>query len=370
MKVLYMTTVPAPYKCALFEELGKLCDLTVTFELDHVSYRDDSWMVSEFKNYKAIFLKGKVVKDKLISGGAKTIIRKGQFDIIIIGVYSTITQMLTQQWLIKKHIPYFLSSDGGLIKNEKRWLKALKMHFVSNASAWLSTGDITSKYLSYYGARLENTYVYPFSSISAANVINEPVSEQDKKVLKQKLNIKEKFMFLAVGQFIRRKGYDILMKAIAEINGDVGVYIVGGKATDEYTELKNKLALNNVHFLDFMDHTRLAEYYKAADVFVHPTREDIWGLVINEAMAYGLPVITTDKCVAGIEMVKEDNGDIVPTENISELKTSLQKWVDEEKEKRKKASIVSLRTAREYTIERSAKTHIDIFNKIRKKSER
>ena len=41
-----------------------------------------------------------------------------------------------------------------------------------------------------------------------------------------------------------------------------------------------------------------------------PTREDIWGLVINEAMAYGLPIIPTDKCVAGMEMIRK-NGRIL-----------------------------------------------------------
>ena len=47
-----------------------------------------------------------------------------------------------------------------------------------------------------------------------------------------------------------------------------------------------------------------------------PTREDIWGLVINEAMAYGLPIITTDNCLAGLELIKnEENGYIIPVNN-------------------------------------------------------
>ena len=54
-----------------------------------------------------------------------------------------------------------------------------------------------------------------------------------------------------------------------------------------------------------------------ADIFVHPTETDVWGLVINEAMAHGLPIITTDGCVAGLELVKNnDNGFIIPVNNI------------------------------------------------------
>ena len=67
MKVLYLTTVPTPYKVAFFEELGKLCDLTVLFENKQVSYREKSWMVNDFHNFTAIFLRGFNIKDKKIS---------------------------------------------------------------------------------------------------------------------------------------------------------------------------------------------------------------------------------------------------------------------------------------------------------------
>ena len=47
----------------------------------------------------------------------------------------------------------------------------------------------------------------------------------------------------------------------------------------------------------------------ASDLFVLPTREDIWGLVINEAMSFGLPIITTRKCIAGTELITDgENG--------------------------------------------------------------
>lgn len=45
MKVLYLTTVPTPYKVAFFEEFGKLCDLTVLFENKQVSYREKSYYI-------------------------------------------------------------------------------------------------------------------------------------------------------------------------------------------------------------------------------------------------------------------------------------------------------------------------------------
>ena len=60
-----------------------------------------------------------------------------------------------------------------------------------------------------------------------------------------------------------------------------------------------KFKCKNVYFIEFKKSEELNEYYKAADIFVHPTREDIWGLVVNEAMAKGLPVVTTNNVLQG-----------------------------------------------------------------------
>ena len=166
-------------------------------------------------------------------------------------------------------------------------------------------------------------------------------------------------MVLAIGQFIHRKGFDVLLKAAADLPKSVGIYIVGGEATEEYRKMKEELGLSNVHFLGFQKKEVLGKYYRAADLFVLPTREDIWGLVINEAMAYGLPVITTDRCVAGLELVENGvNGYIVPVEDASALAQKIQAVLNADPEA---MGSVSLEKIQPYTLENMAKTHAEIF---------
>ena len=95
----------------------------------------------------------------------------------------------------------------------------------------------------------------------------------------------------------------------------------------------------------------LSEYYKAADIFVLPTREDIWGLVINEAMAYGLPVVTTNKCVSGVELVKDyKNGFIINVDDVKQLAYAINLILSDDI-LREKMSKESLKTIDKYTIE-------------------
>lgn len=125
-------------------------------------------------------------------------------------------------------------------------------------------------------------------------------------------------MILSVGQIIPRKGFDILIKAFSKLNEtEYDLYIVGGKATDDLNSIIEKYKLNNVHFVEFANKEKLSEYYSAADLFVLPSRFDVWGLVINEALAYSLPIISSNKVGAALEILDEHN--IFETENVNEL---------------------------------------------------
>lgn len=168
-----------------------------------------------------------------------------------------------------------------------------------------------------------------------------------------------KKIVVSVGQFIYRKGFDVLLNAWAKCSKNYELYIIGSEVTKEYQEIQNKLKLDNVYFEGFKTKEELRKYYKAADLFVLPTREDIWGLVINEAMAEGLPVITTEKCVAGLELVKNDeNGYIVPVDDTDSLAEKITKILEDEQlcERMGKNSLEKIRN---YTIEKMAIAHIE-----------
>ena len=90
-----------------------------------------------------------------------------------------------------------------------------------------------------------------------------------------------------------------------------------------------------------------------------PTREDIWGLVINEAMAYALPVITTDRCVAGLELVRSGtDGYIVPVEDAPALAEKMDVVLSGAMEAMGASALERIRS---YTIENMARVHAQVF---------
>ena len=149
---------------------------------------------------------------------------------------------------------------------------------------------------------------------------------------------------------------------------NTGIYIIGGQPTNEYLELISKNSIKNVHFIDFLTKNDLKFYFMCADLFILPTREDIWGLVISEAMSYGLPVITTDNCVAGLELIdNEKNGYIIPVNSIDDIYDKGNKILNNRSLKEEMAQN-NLRKISSYTIENMVLKHYEIFADFLKKN--
>ena len=362
MKVLFLTNIPSPYRVDFFDELGKLCDLTVLYERMYAKGRNENWKSSKGKYFREIFLKGIMIgNDTAICFSVLRYLQDKSYDLIVVGGYSTPTGMIAINYLDAKKIPFILNCDGGMIKNDNPIKHFIKNHFIKRASSWLSPSRISDEYLENYGAKGNKIYRYPFTSVKQENILNNLLTVSEKKIIREKLGIKEKKMIVAIGQFIYRKGFDILLNSSEYISKDIGVYIIGGEPPQEYISRKMELNLNNVYFVGFKNKNELIEYYKAADLFVLPTREDIWGLVINESMANGLPVITTNKCVAGMELIdNQANGFIIPVEDEVTLYEKINTILEDDK-LLKKMSENSLEKISEYTIENMAKRHILIF---------
>lgn len=104
-------------------------------------------------------------------------------------------------------------------------------------------------------------------------------------------------IFLFVGRIIRAKGIDRLLHACSLLVqrgvDDFSVVLVGkGPHQNEFAELARRLGIERqVRWEGFVPYEHLGPYYEACDVFVLPSREDTWGVVALEAMAFGKPVL-------------------------------------------------------------------------------
>lgn len=360
-QILFLTNFPSPYRVHFFDELGKTMDVTVLYSdrVEDITHRDAGWFEEGKGGFHPIQLNRTMAigEENLCMDVCKWL--KKKYDAIVIGGYSSPTAILAMVYLRLHRIPFYMEVDGGLIRQERKIKYLVKKSLVCLADRWLSTGKYTTNYLVHYGAKEDRVQHYPFSSLYEKNIRETTVSPEEKQTLRRELGIDEKRMVLAIGQFIHRKGFDILLQAAAKLPEDTGIYIVGGEATEEYITMRRELGLSNVHFLGFQKKDALARYYEAADLFVLPTREDIWGLVINEAMAYGLPVITTDRCVAGLELVENGvNGYIVPVEDVDELAEKISAVLAGDVTAMGQASLEKIRP---YTLENMAKVHAEIL---------
>ena len=340
-----------------FNELGKKTELTVAFEREFSDARDDIWKQYSFDTFEGQFLSGiKVGANKALAISVAKLVHTFKDATIIVQNPATPTGIFSIIYMKWKGIRYYIESDGAFPASGKGIKEKFKRFLFSGAEGYFSTSEMSDRYFKNYVNDSRKIFRYPFSSVSDASVIDLDSSVLSEKSRQRIAEIRQNsnHVVLSVGQFIHRKGFDVLLKAAKLFPQDTILYIVGGKATEEYISLARVIGLSGVHFVDFIPPNELKYYFLGCDVFVLPTREDVWGLVVNEAMAYGCPVVTTERCVAGLEMVKNGkNGFLVPVEDVNELGAKINAILtDSELKKEMKKNAVL--TAKEYTIEKMA----------------
>jgi len=363
MKILWITNIPSPYRVNFFNELGKQVDLTVIFERQSSKERDALWNNFSSKWFNSIFLNGlKYDRDKSMSFNVYKYLKEyTQYDKIVISNPFTFTGIVSIFYTKLLKVNYSIECDGGFVKPEFFLKKFFKRIILGKAPLYLSTSKELDEYYINYGAKSKNIRRYPFTSIYGKDILEFPLTFDEKKILKSKFDIKETFVCLFVGQFIKRKGIDILMKISKELDSDIGLYCIGGVPTENMIAYTKKHNIKNIHFVEFLDSTKVKEYYRLADIFILPTREDIWGLVINEAMANGLPIITTNRCIAGLELANDGGGRLFNPDDINKMASYIE-YLIENDDVRYTMGISNIERVSQYTIEKMSEEHMRIFN--------
>ncbi len=140
----------------------------------------------------------------------------------------------------------------------------------------------------------------------------------------------DKIRFLYIGELSKRKGIEDLLNACSNLKSNNWKLTIVGKdkSNGYYSSLCSKLKLDKkIKFEGVIPHNEIAKYYISSDVFVFPSRFDGWGAVLNEAVSYSLPIISTDETSASFSLVK-NNGFIVKASNSKDILDAMQQYLD------------------------------------------
>ena len=368
-KVLIFTPSISGQRAHYYNALSDLCDLTVLSELDTSNDLLQSYNIFD-KKFSHIVIDGfkiRINSYQALCFNYKKYLKKYIYDAIIIEQVFTPTAIFIMRYLRKKNIKFYGSADGGIVNTYENKFKFLfKKRLINMPTFWLTSGVCGYKYLNNYGIKNEKIYKFIFSPYDERDLPDDILNKNQKINLKQELNVKENLVILFVGQPIDRKGQDILLNAAADISNDVGLFFVGGGPTNLCLQAldvqKKSIYDSNIHFLGLLSKDNLKKYYYLADIFVFPTRYDIWGYPIQEAMAFGVPIISSDAANAAIELIKDgENGFIFENENVEDLKNKLEILI-KDNNLRKKMSINNFNKGKLYTSENMAKSIFDIIN--------
>lgn len=361
-KILLITTNIAPYRLKWCEELANYFEITICYSKDKEVERDKTFLKHGSDICKIIRLKNdKDDGSDPLCFDVIDVIRNAEDSLIIFDGYGVKTNILGLLYCKSKHRLTFTNVDGFALGESQSKVKDFIKRFIISklCTNFFCSSEITKKHLINFGAKEERVYVHNFSSVSKDRILDKPLNFEEKLKLRKELGIEsDKKIVLGVGQFIPRKRFEDLILAVKKCNIICDLYILGGKPSKGYLDLAS-LPGNGVHFIDFVSPEKVDDYYKASNLFVLSSQTDVWGLVINEAMANGLPVISSDNCIAGISMIS-NNGIVYKTGDIEALTKAIDRCL--ENESNDLMAINSLKLINEYNIEKMVEKQLPILN--------
>ena len=222
------------------------------------------------------------------------------------------------------HFAAWIESTSQEQRNPGVLAEFIKRWFVRNCSSFAVPGKSSFEYVRSMGVPAERIHTAP-NAVDIRRFATLSRSARDREAqCRTELALPPRY-FLYAGRIIPEKGVFHLLEAYTQLAPDlrseVGLVFVGeGAASNELMKKAATTFPGKVVFPGFAQRDQLAAFYALAEVLVFPTLSDPWGLVVNEAMACGLPIIATDVAGCTADLVQDgENGYVVPAANVSKL---------------------------------------------------
>jgi glycosyltransferase involved in cell wall biosynthesis len=308
-----------PYHLARLRAASGACEvLAVEFGSSSAEY---DWKTSEAVGLKRVVLNPKGESHQMSKDEFQLrldqILSDFHAEVVVVPGWGYRGALLALSWCLKNKVPAVVMSESTAWDEERKPIKEwVKARVVSLFSSALVGGTPHRDYMAKLGMPADRIFL-------GYDAVDNSFFEAEGLRLKAKGKREKKPYFLASARFIEKKNLFRLLKAYAHYRGktlpstlDVrlstaqsswDLVIIGdGALRAELEMLRSELGLEDcIQMPGFKQYNELPSYYASAGAFIHTSTTEQWGLVVNEAMASGLPVLVSNRCGCATDLVKE-----------------------------------------------------------------
>ncbi len=353
VRLAVLAASPVYYQAALYRRVAAdpHVDFTAIFAsnsgirpYDGGYGRAVTWDVDALQGYRSVFLRKAGTNP---TGGSFLALRdldivgellRGRYEVLWLHGYNSMTHVLAVA-------AQRLASGGVLFREEQTllhprppWKTALKefgLRALFRQGAALCIGTQNKRWFQHYGVPAERLFFTPYC------VDNERMQAAAAELRGRKEELRRAFgmddaagpVIVTVGRLIPKKQPLFLLDAFKHVRShrQCCLLVVGaGELEGRMRRKVEQEAIPDVVFAGFLNQTAVPRAYACADIFALASREhETWGLVVNEAMNFALPVVVSDRVGCATDLVRQGrNGFVVSSTNRVELVDALLKLVD------------------------------------------
>ena len=300
---LILTNLPAFYKINLYNEVNKHIPIKVIYSGIGGADRNKNFFEGDME-FEHVVLHGSLIR-KVIT--TITLLINTHYDELIIGGWENPVSLIAPFFSPKSKNSCFIESSAYESKIEG--LRGLiKKIYISRIFKVYASGNSQKELALSLGFKGK---VAITGGCGILNYIKQPPFVERKEVKD----------FLYVGRLSEEKGLSFLLDVFNELP-ELRLKIIGFGVLEE--QLRSK-AKNNIEFLGAIDNKKLPMYYQSADVFILPSKSEPWGLVIEEALNNGTPVIVSDRVGCRETLVTDKTGLVFQCGSPQSLKDAINK---------------------------------------------
>jgi glycosyltransferase involved in cell wall biosynthesis len=360
-KLAIITEIIAPYRIPVFNALAhrRELDLHVIF----LAETDPTWR--KWRIYKEeIEFQYDILPSwrrrigkyhVLVNWGLGKALNRLRPDVLVCGGYNYLASWQALCWAKVHRVPVVLWTESTAQDHRDRHapIEFLKSRFLHFCDGFAVPGSASAEYLKDLG--ITNDRIFQARNAVDVELFSKLAqkSRNHEIQIRSELSLPSRY-YLYVGRFVKEKGVFDLLQAYAQLGprlrSEVGL-VLAGNGADQYELMKqaSRIKPGAIRFVGFVHREQLPGLYAFADALILPTHSDTWGLVVNEGMSCGLPVIVTNVAGCARDLVKDGwNGCVVPPANSAQLSIAMDRLAGNS-ELRRQMGIRSWQIIQEYS---------------------